>query len=193
MPPKAKITKENILEASLKLVRHGGISALNARAIANELNCSTQPIFTVYMTMDEAKTDVINMAREYFYKFFTEHIKRQDVPPYKASGLAYIKFAKDEKELFKLLFMRDRTEEQKQINGYDFDVAIKMIMADTGFNYDTAKKLHLNIYIVAHGMATMIATSYLDMSNEVINEILTDTYQSLLKQYQEKQKGSTGG
>jgi len=183
MPPKAKITKEDILEASLNLIRGGGISALNARAIANELHCSTQPIFRIYATMEEAKADVINAARDYFYRFHHEHIKRRDVPPYKASGLAYIQFAKNERELFKLLFMRDRTGEQSRVNGFDFDAAIRMIMASTGFGYDIAGKIHLDIYIVTHGIATMIATSYLDMSDEWINEVLTDTYQGLIKLY----------
>ena len=34
-------------------------------------------------------------------------------PPYKASGMAYIRFAREQRELFKLLFMRDRTNEEK--------------------------------------------------------------------------------
>ena len=187
MPPKAKITKENILSVSLNLVRSEGFSSLNARAIANKLGCSTQPIFRIYATMEEAKIDVIAIAREYFYEFFNEHIKRKDVPPYKASGLAYIQFSKDEKELFKLLFMRDRTDEQTQVSGYDFDTAIKMIMEATGFNYDIAKKFHLEIYIFIHGIAAMIVTSYLDISDEVINDLLTDAYQGLLKLYQEQE------
>ena len=183
MPPKVKITKENILEASLKLVRKKGFSSLNARAIAKELNCSTQPIFSFYATMEEAKADVIITAREYFYRFFDENIKRQDVPPYKSSGLAYIQFAKEEQELFKLLFMRDRTDEENQVSGYNFDSAIKMIMNAVGLDYDTAKKFHLETYIFTHGIATMIATSYMDMSDELINQVLTDAYQGLLRLY----------
>ena len=42
MPPKVKITKQDIIDTALALIREGGESALNARAIAAALNCSTQ-------------------------------------------------------------------------------------------------------------------------------------------------------
>lgn len=186
MPPKAKITKDNIIEASLKLVRNGGISALNARAIANELKCSTQPIFRFYATMEEVKTDVIAAIGEYYSKYFDEHINRHDVPPYKATGLAYIQFAKDEKELFKILFMRDRTSERIQVGEHSFDIAVNMIMSTTGLDYDTAKKFHLEMWIFAHGIATMIATSYLDMGEDFISEAMTDAYQGVVQLYKKK-------
>ena len=34
-------------------------------------------------------------------------------PPYKAMGMGYIRFAAEERELFRLLFMRDRSGEEK--------------------------------------------------------------------------------
>ena len=50
MPPKVKITKEDIANAALEIVRENGVSALNARAVALKLNSSTQPIFSNYDT-----------------------------------------------------------------------------------------------------------------------------------------------
>jgi len=188
MPPKPKITKENILETSLNLIRSGGIPALNARAIAKELNCSTQPIFRIYKTMEEVKADVIAMAGEYYSRYFDEHIKRRDVPPYKSTGLAYIQFAKDEKELFKLLFMRDRTNERIEEGEHSYDIAINMIMSAIGLDYDAARKLHLEMWIFVHGIATMLATSYLDMGDEFISEVMSDAYQGIVRLYQENRK-----
>ncbi len=186
MPPKAKITKEKIIQASLSIVRNGGISALNARAIANELKCSTQPIFRFYTTMEEVKTDVTAMIGEYYSKYFDEHMKTQDVPPYKASGLAYIQFAKDEREFFKVLFMRDRTSEQMQESEHSFETAVKIIMDTTGLDNTAAKKLHLQMWIFVHGIATLIVTSYLDISDELISELLTDTYLGAIQPYIKK-------
>ena len=53
MPPKVKITKEDIIRTAVDLVRQRGIDAINARAIATALSCSTQPIFSNFATMDE--------------------------------------------------------------------------------------------------------------------------------------------
>lgn len=183
LAPKSKISKENIIDASLKLIRSGGFAVLNARSIAKELNCSTQPIFRFYATMEEVKTDVLAFAQEYYTKFFDEHMNRQDVPPYKASGLAYIQFAKEETELFKILFMRDRTTEQIQEGEYSFDIAVKLIMESTGLDYESAKKFHIEMWIFVHGIATMIATSYLDLGETFISEIISDAYLGIIQRY----------
>ena len=45
MPPKIKITKEEIVDTALNLVREAGEQALNARSIAAKLKCSTQRFF----------------------------------------------------------------------------------------------------------------------------------------------------
>ena len=62
MPPKVKVTKEDIITASIDMVREKGTDILNARAIAAHMGCSTQPIFSNYASMDELKQDVMNNA-----------------------------------------------------------------------------------------------------------------------------------
>ena len=59
MPPKIKITKQDIINTAIELVRASGDGAINARAIASALNCSTQPIFSNFETMDDLRDDVI--------------------------------------------------------------------------------------------------------------------------------------
>ena len=44
MPPKAKITKEMIIDAAFEITRESGIEAVNARTISEKLGCSTQPV-----------------------------------------------------------------------------------------------------------------------------------------------------
>ena len=48
---------------------------------------------------------------ELYQNYLKEDMASGKYPPYKASGMAYIRFAKEEKELFRLLFMRDRSHE----------------------------------------------------------------------------------
>lgn len=114
MPPKVKITKDEILKAALGIVRKGGAQALNARALADALGCSTQPVFSNYPGMDELRADVDRAAYELYREYLASGAKRSDVPKYKAFGLAYIEFAKEEPELFRLLFMCDRSGGKKE-------------------------------------------------------------------------------
>ena len=112
MPPKIKVTKENILSAAVELVRECGAEALNARALAKKLGSSTQPIFSNYTSMEELKQEVIKSAEGIYKNYLNADMEKGEYPPYKASGMSYIRFAGEQQELFKLLFMRDRTDEQ---------------------------------------------------------------------------------
>ena len=46
MPPKIKVTKEDIIRIAIDCVRESGEGSLNARNIASRLGASTQPIFS---------------------------------------------------------------------------------------------------------------------------------------------------
>ena len=98
--------------------------------------------------------------------------------------MAYIRFAKEERELFKLLYMRDRLSEPfpKEL---DMDDKIESILHNTtGLDGDTAKLFHLEMWAYVHGIATMFATGYFDPEWELVSKMLTDAYQGLRKQYQ---------
>jgi len=62
MPPKVKITKEEIINTAVDIVRKNGAQAINARTIAYMLNCSIQPVFSNFATMDELRLAVVEKA-----------------------------------------------------------------------------------------------------------------------------------
>ncbi|MBE5764731.1 MAG: TetR/AcrR family transcriptional regulator [Clostridiales bacterium] len=178
MPPKVKISKEDILQTAIELVRKGGEEAVNARAIAGALNCSTQPIFSNFASMEELQGGVLAYAHGVYLSFLKAESEKQEYPKYKAFGMAYIRFAKQEKELFKMLFMRDRSGEPL-IETQDFSESVQMIMQANCVSKQTAERMHLEIWTCVHGIATMLATSFLNLEWELISNILTDVYQGL--------------
>ena len=178
MPPKIKITKENIVDASLELVRKNGIDAINARAIATELNCSTQPVFSNFSTMEELQEAVILAGYKIYLDYLTREAEMEKYPMYKSYGMGYIRFAKEEKELFKLLFMSNRKEKER-IPTLDFDASVKMIMDNNGVSKEKATLMHLEIWTCVHGIGTMLATSFISLDWELISNMLTDVYQGL--------------
>ena len=62
MPPKVKVSREEILQAATALVRKSGADALGARTLASALNCSTQPIFSNFETMEDLRIAVVAEA-----------------------------------------------------------------------------------------------------------------------------------
>lgn len=186
MPPKARISKTDIVTASLTLVREKGAGALNARALAKELNCSTQPIFHNYATMEDLWADVLTAANSLYQQHIQTAMKNTSGPPYKASGRAYIDFARQERELFKLLFMRDRTGEDISSKEEEIGPLLDLIAKNNGFSREKAYLFHLEMWIYVHGIATMIATAYLEWDEAIIEQMLTDAYEGMRIRYQRK-------
>ena len=183
MPPKIKISKQDIIDASLTLIRKDGESALNARALASYIGCSTQPIFSNYQSMEALKLDVVRSAYCVYQDYVISETNTNRYPEYKASGIAYIRFAKEEPELFKLLFMRDRSKEK--IDAWDpvTEKVLELLQKDVGFSKEQANRFHLEMWIYTHGIATMLATSYLLLDLETISGLMTDAYVGLKKHY----------
>ena len=109
-------------------------------------------------------------------------------PPYKASGMAYIAFAQQEKPLFRLLFMRDRSHEDASPRlGDDVEPLLDLIQQAAGISRESARMFHLEMWIYVHGIAAMAATSFLDWDTELISASLTDAYRGLLARFKEKE------
>ena len=183
MPPKVKITKENIIKVAVDIVRSSGEEGINARNIAARLNCSTQPVFSNFACMSELRLAVIKKADEMCNEYINNEVEKKEYPPYKASGMAYIRFAKEEKELFKLLYMRDRTQEESKENSLLNENMETIVHNNTGLSGSQMEMFHLEMWAYVHGIATMYATGFLNLSWELVSKMLTDSYQGLRKQY----------
>lgn len=186
MAPKVKITKEEIVEAAIKLVRQRGEIALNARNIATALNCSTQPIFSNFSSMEELRMAVIAQADKLCNQYIKDEVASGIYPAYKATGMAYIRFAKEESELFKLLYMRDRSQEvvPKEMA---LDNEMEGLLHDnTGLAGAQAELFHLEMWAFVHGIATMFATGFLNLDWELVSKILTDAYQGIKTQFRKE-------
>ena len=188
MPPKFKFTRDEITNAALNVTRKNGISGLTARALAAELGCSVKPIFGLFKNMEEVGQEVFIASDLLYQNYLREDMAKGKYSPYKASGMAYIRFAKEERELFKLLFMRDRSREKIEENKEEIRPLMQLIQQNLGISEDEAYLFHLEMWLYVHGIATMIATiatSYLDWDDEFISRVLTDAYMGLKYRYTE--------
>ena len=81
MPPKIKITKTDIIDTALNLVRKDGEQAINARSIASALNCSTQPIFSNFAAMDDLRSAVRDAANVLYQAYLEADMALGKYPP----------------------------------------------------------------------------------------------------------------
>ena len=183
MPPKVKVKKEDVINAAVDIVRSSGVQAINARTIASALNCSTQPVFSNFASMDELRLAVVERADKLCQEYMQREVESGEFPAYKANGMAYIRFAKEEKELFKLLYMRDRSNEIIPESDKLSEEMVAAVQSNTGLSGADAKLFHLEMWAYVHGIATMFATGFFDLDWELVSRMLTDSYQGLRKQY----------
>lgn len=164
MPPSVRFTKEAVLNAAYQLVRREGPSALNARAVARELGGSTQPIFRLFSGMDELKAAVVELALNTWRNSL--RLRLQDSAfPYLSIGMSFLVFARDESELFKLVFMRDRVSDGS-CTDFNLDWGIPVINDTFKVDADTARKLYERNWLFCYGLAVMIATKFIPCIDE---------------------------
>ena len=186
MPPKFKFSRIQVISGALEIVQNEGMGGLTARALASRLGSSAKPIFGLFKNMEEVQQEVIKAANTIYQSYLSNDISAGKYPPYKASGMAYVRFAREKRELFKLLFMCDRSSENIEEDRESILPLLDMIQKNLGIGEDEAYLFHLEMWIYVHGIATMIATSYLDWEWDVTSDSMTDLYQALLAHYGKK-------
>lgn len=185
MAPKNKFTREEIVGAALEVVRKKGIDALTAKALAEELGTSTQPVFTCFNTMDAAKQEVRAAAERVYDKYAAEGLA-QDVP-FLGFGRQYLRFAKEEPQLYRLLFLT------KMEGGCDALQAMEHSCVTVSpslqkiyrISAEEADFYFRNLWFVAHGMATLIVTGDFPYSDEKVEQILAGFSISMFKAVKE--------
>lgn len=185
MPRRVMFTREQIIASALNLTRKNGFSALAARAIGKELGTSSQPIFGWFENMQEVQKAVVDAAYTLYLEYLNSDMASGKYPPYKASGMAYIRFAREEKELFKLLFMCDRAGEDKTFISAETEPLIELICRQVkGISRESAELFYLEMWAYVHGIATMTATGFFAWSEQLCSQTLTDMYRGLKYKYE---------
>ena len=98
MPRKISVQTDQILDAAFDLVRREGLAALTARAVAQEVGCSTQPVYRAYGSMEQLQVEVIDKAERLMLSYLTQGTDSDR--PFMQVGLGNLRFARDEPELY---------------------------------------------------------------------------------------------
>ena len=181
MPPKAKISKEMIVQVALNIARKNGAENINARTVAKELNCSTQPVMYHFATIEELKKAVYTEADD----MHTNYILRPSdgVDPLLSIGLNYIRFAVEEPNLFRFLFQSGFVSEKNLMTMLDSDELLPVLSAvqeELQMGLKQTKEIFLTIALFAHGYASLIANYSMDFDENVIAAHLERTFEGAL-------------
>lgn len=181
MPPTVRFTRDAVLHAACQLMRREGMEALNARAIAKELGGSTQPIFRLFTNMEDLHRELILYVARQFQAHAEADMAQSD-SPYIQLCTTYLLYGRDEPELFKLLFMRDRVSEGQYSDQTNFDLVFNIIKKETRADDETALRFFERTWLFIHGLAVCIATKYIPCQDErYLISMVKEAYNAAVK------------
>ena len=143
MPAVRKASREQIIDAAVAVLRDDGFSAINARSVARKLGCSTQPIYFSFQSMDELKAALSERAIRMHTRRVRDSLRAHEGNDsrYSSYGMGFVRFAAEEKQLFRWLYL-----EGKQLGPYQNDVllpeVIAVIVEEFGYTENIARRFH---------------------------------------------------
>ena len=186
MAPKNKFTKEEIVEAAVRVVRAKGIDGLTAKTLADALGTSTQPIFTAFGSMDTVKQEVYAAAVR-VYDAYTNAGLHEKLPFF-GVGMQYIRFAREEPELYRFLFltrMQDPKCSAMKSMQHLQELARPTLMRIYRITAEEADVYFRDLWFVVHSLSTLIVAGDCPYSDREIGQILTGFSISICKSIKE--------
>lgn len=185
MPPKAKFTRDQIIQAGLDIIREHGMEALSARTLAAKLGSSARPVFTVFQSMEEVQEEVKRSARSLYDGYIKKGLAQELA--FKGVGAQYILFAIQEPKLFQLLFMSEKTQNPAVVNVLpmiDDNYNDILLSVQNGYHLSEAQaeQLYRHLWIYTHGIAVLCATNMCLFTAEEISRMTTQVCKGILKE-----------
>lgn len=182
MPPKPKFTREEMIEASVRLIEERGVKALTARELGSYLGSSSCPIFTVFTDMDDLRTAVMKRAQSMFDEYMA--VAENYAPSYKMRGLQWVKFADEHPKLFEMLFMHE-TVSSDIVNAasylaFGIDRDIEIIMRDYNATAEQAHRLCSQMWIYTFGICVIVAKRMCDLTMQEITEKIGEIFNGMV-------------
>ena len=184
MPAAKRVSRDQIIDAAVDVLRDGGFSAVNARSVAKKIGCSTQPIYFSFKSMDELKAALTERAIQMHTQRVRDSLRRHEGNDsrYSSYGMGFVKFAAEKKQLFRWLYL-----EGQQLGPYQSDILMQeiigVIVDEFGYTEDVARRFHQDMIYFTYGLAILANTDHLHLTEPELREALRREFRALIAIY----------
>lgn len=174
--PKVKYDREDVLNSAYEIMKQEGIKNISARKIAAKLKSSTAPIYANFNTIEDLKNQIIKISEEKLREYLNKSHTGREIFD---AAVGFIRFARDEKELFRAIFL-DASEGFNKLFNETMDRLLKeevVIKSFPNISYEISKKGIENLWIQIFGYATLIFVnpkSNIEETDEIIENNIND-------------------
>lgn len=162
MPPKSRITRQMILDASYELIAESGIHTLNVRSVAARLKCSTQPIMYHFSTMEELKKEIFDIVCAYHSAIIMDVDPLTEQKPCLTVSKRYIDFALKKPHLFRFLFQTDRITNrtlQDTLASPRFTPFFDAMSERLDITVEKARTVFSSTLVACHGLSCLLVNN----------------------------------
>ena len=182
MAGKSIIDKKTLLKVAIKMVEKDGIEGINARDLATNAGISTKPIYRIYKSLDELKTDVNEIIKKEYDEFIMKRVDNKNALI--TVCVAYVEFEEMHKNYFKCMFLSHNLKWNSiddVLNEKWNQSTIINLVNKHSLSFEEAKTLFMNVWLYANGLATLIACNDLKIDNKEILIRIVKIYKELSK------------
>lgn len=172
MPKKAVFSKEQIFNTAFALFESKGLETITARNLGKALSSSPAPIYAHYSSITELKNELIFVAKERFLEYLKKPVTDKI---YLNIGIGICTFAKENKQLFVSIFLREQSfsdliREFRDIIKTEMDKDSRFDKLSSEFK----DMLFFDCWTYAHGLSTLIATGFFPAEKEPDEEYIKE-------------------
>lgn len=161
MPPKAKITKEMIVDVAFGIIQREGVDKVTARSISQQLNCSTQPVLYHFATVEDIKKAVYKKADAY-HSDYIMNMENDYGDPMLTMGMNYINFARKERNIFQFLFQSNEFSGASILDLLEMEEILPLLTVlqqELELSLEKVKEVFSTLFIFVHGYASLYANN----------------------------------
>lgn len=188
--PKAKITREMIVDAAFEVARSSGAENVNARTVAEKLGCSTQPVMYHFARIEDLKRAVYEKSDSFHTEYLMD-TKGSENGVMLGIGLNYIRFAIREPHLFRFLFQSGfaiKNSLLEIVDSEELKPLLEMMSGAMETTLEQTKEVFVTIAMFAHGYASFVANSSFEYDENVAAEQLERAYHGAILALREEKE-----
>lgn len=185
MPAKKTVTREAILSCAMKLLETDGSEALNARALARRLGCSTQPIYLSFSGMEELRSALLERCRAVQEHYIATS---EEDTLFMRSSLGFLRFVYEKPRLFRFVYFENSFQNTPADRAF-IDATVAGIMQAGGYrSRAVAERFYYATWFFMYGIAVQLVYGFMDPKWEDIRMMLSDEFAALKLYYREVDK-----
>lgn len=192
MAPRVQYSRDRLIDAAVELTREKGFEAVTARKLGAQLGSSSRPIFTAFENMEELQDEVVARAKLIFSNCIKDCMN--ETRSFKKMGLRWIRFAQEEPQLYRLIFMREgqgnpfRLKDIAQNFDDIFDEVLKVIEDKYQINREEAEHVYRHMIFHAHGIASLIVAGETSFTDDELVDIFSEALWGIVGYIRQKRQ-----